>query len=79
MRYMLVFRGEATACLAAKVPTQISLASGKAGQPTALTKLGDVNGVECYKITFDISAADLSSSESELCHLIADQFVLLDH
>lgn len=43
-------------------------------QATALTKLGDVNGVECYKITVDLSAIDLRASEEELCRLVAVTF-----
>lgn len=43
-------------------------------QATTLTKLGDVNGIECYKITVDLSAGDLRASEKELCRLVADTF-----
>lgn len=47
-------------------------------QATALTKLGDVNGVECYKITVDLSADDLRASEADLCRLVAQEFALVD-
>jgi 5-methylcytosine-specific restriction endonuclease McrBC regulatory subunit McrC len=47
-------------------------------QTTALTKLGDVNGVQCYKITLDLSPDDLRASEAELCRLVAEHFAVPD-
>lgn len=45
-------------------------------QATALTPLGTVNGIECFKITFDLSADDLGESENELRRLIRDEFLV---
>ena len=45
-------------------------------QTTTLIKLGDVNGIECYKITIDLSFEELRTDEAKLCQLIAEQLCL---
>jgi 5-methylcytosine-specific restriction endonuclease McrBC regulatory subunit McrC len=63
-----------TYALAYNVPRAALLYPATDKQTTTLTKLGDVSGVECYKITVDLSSADLRASEEELCRLVAETF-----
>ena len=65
-----------TYALAYNVKRAALLYPAAQNQATALTKLGDVNGVECYKITLDLSLDDLSASEAAFCQLVAEDFAL---